>query len=92
MQSAAYWAWAGHVSQLSVLRQVAAAPSRQAQHILPSSRATNSPLLVQPGQTDSGGAERLVMPTKKITSKQAFIEIVRANSDIGHINLQSGRQ
>ena len=30
---------------------------------------TNSSLLVQPGQSDSGGTEHLVMPTKQITSE-----------------------
>ena len=52
----------------------------------------NSPLLVQPGQTNSGGAERLDMPAQQIASQQALVEIPRANSDIGHINLQSGSQ
>ena len=43
---------------------------------------TNSPLLVWPGQTDSSGAERLIMPAKQITSEQPLVEIAQANGDI----------
>ena len=32
------------------------------------------------------------MPTQQITSEQALAEVSRANSDIGHIDLQSGSQ
>ena len=32
------------------------------------------------------------MPVQQIASKQALVEISRANSNIGHINLQSGSQ
>ena len=32
------------------------------------------------------------MPTQQIASKQALVEISQANSNIGHINLQSGSQ
>ena len=92
MQSVASWAWAGCMSQLSVLQRAAVAPSGRPQHICLLLGPTNSPLLVRPGQTDSGGTKRLIVPTKQIASKQALVEIARANSDIGHINLQSGSQ
>ena len=55
-------------------------------------RPTNSPLLVQPGQSDSSCAEGLIMPAKQIASEQPLVEIARADGDICHVNLQSGHQ
>ena len=48
--------------------------------------------LVWPGQSDCGCTKGLIVLAKQITSEQSLVEVVQANSDIYHIQLQSGCQ
>ena len=78
----------GCMSQLSLPQRAIAAPFGQPQHSPPSSmQPANGTWLVQPGQSDCGCAEGLIVPTKQITSEQSLVEVAQANGNICHIQL-----